>query len=76
VQLDPVKPTLKAPGTKRLKVKDDEPLPSSAFKVNLRRYSSEEEAEAEKNSQSVDYLLKRDAENRVIQACWCSLTPG
>jgi hypothetical protein len=26
VQLDPIKPTLKAPGTKRLKLKCDEPL--------------------------------------------------
>jgi hypothetical protein len=30
--------TLKAPGTKRLKLKYDDPLSNSAFKFNLRRY--------------------------------------
>ena len=39
MQLDPVKPTLKAPGTKRLKLKSDEPLSSFAFEFKLRRYS-------------------------------------
>jgi len=39
VQLDPIKPTLKAPGTKRLKLKSDEPLLKFAFSFNLRRYS-------------------------------------
>ena len=39
VQVDPFKPKLKPPGTKRLKLKYDE-LPSNfAFKFNLRRYS-------------------------------------
>jgi hypothetical protein len=33
-----VKPKLKAPGTKRLKLKYDEPLSNFAFKFNLRRY--------------------------------------
>ena len=40
VQVDPIKPTLKAPGTKRLKLNVDEPLSSFALNVNLRRYSS------------------------------------
>jgi len=39
VQVDPIKPALKAPGTKRLKPKFDEPLSSIAFKFNLRRYN-------------------------------------
>ncbi len=39
VQVDPIKPTLKAPGTKRLKLEYDEPLSNFAFKFNLRRYS-------------------------------------
>jgi len=39
VQVDPIKPTLKAPGTKRLKVKCDESLSNFAFNFNLRRYS-------------------------------------
>jgi hypothetical protein len=39
VQVDPIKPKLKPPGTKRLKHKHDEPLSSFAFKFNLRRYN-------------------------------------
>jgi hypothetical protein len=35
-----MKPTLKAPRTKRLKLKYDVPLSNFAFKFNLRRYSS------------------------------------
>ena len=38
MQVDPIKPTLKAPGTKRLKLKYDKVLSSFAFKFNLRRY--------------------------------------
>ena len=38
MQVNPVKPTLKAPRTKRLKVKCDEPLSNFAFNFNLRRY--------------------------------------
>jgi hypothetical protein len=34
-----MKPTLKAPGTKRLKLKCDMLLSTSAFKFNLRRYA-------------------------------------
>jgi len=37
VQFDPIIPTLKAPGTKRLKLKCDEPLSNFAFNINLRR---------------------------------------
>ena len=36
-----MKPTLKAPGTKLLKLKYDEPLSIFAFKFNLRRYITE-----------------------------------
>ena len=39
VQVDPIKPTLKAPGTKRLKLEYDELLSSFAFSFNLRRFS-------------------------------------
>jgi len=39
VQVDPIKPMLKAPGTKRLKLKIDELLSSFAFNLNLRRYT-------------------------------------
>ena len=39
MQVDPSKPTFKAPGTKRLKLKCVEPLSKFAFKFNLRRYT-------------------------------------
>ena len=38
-QVDPIKPNLKPPGTKRLKLKCDILPSTSAFKFNLRRYS-------------------------------------
>ena len=41
VQVDPIKPTLKAPGTKLLKLQYDKPLSTFAFKFNLRRYTLE-----------------------------------
>ena len=41
MQVDPMKPTLKAPGIKLLKLECDEPLSEFAFKFNLRRYSEE-----------------------------------
>ena len=37
MQVDPIKPTLKAPGAKRLKLKYEEPLSKIAY--NLRRYT-------------------------------------
>jgi len=39
VQVDPIKPKLKPPGTKRLKLKCDIMLSTSAFKFELRLYS-------------------------------------
>ena len=39
MQVDPIKPTLKAPGTKRLKLHYAKPLSNFAFKFNLRRYT-------------------------------------
>ena len=39
VQVDPVRPTLKAPRTKRLKLKYDELLSNVSFNFNLRRYT-------------------------------------
>jgi len=38
VQVDPIKPKLKAPGTKLLKLEHDNLLSSFAFELNLRRY--------------------------------------
>ena len=42
VQIAPIKPTLKAPGNKRLNLKYDEPVSNFAFKINLRRYMAVE----------------------------------
>jgi hypothetical protein len=42
-QVDPIKPTLKAPGTKRLNLLYDKPLSNFAFKFNLRRYNTDSE---------------------------------
>ena len=41
MQVDPIKPTLKPPGTKQLKVKYEELLPSFALNFNFRRYIEE-----------------------------------
>jgi len=38
VQIDPIQPTLKAPGSERLKPKHVEVLSSFAFRFNVRRY--------------------------------------
>jgi len=38
--VDPIKPTLKAPGIKLLILKYDKPLSNFAFKSNLRRYNA------------------------------------
>jgi hypothetical protein len=40
-QVDPIKPQLKLPGTKRLKLKYDEAISKLAFKFKLRRYIEE-----------------------------------
>ena len=40
VQVDPIKPALKAPGTYRLKLKCHRPLSDFAVEFNLRRYTS------------------------------------
>ena len=39
MQVEPTKPKLKATRIKRLKLKHDEPLVSSGFKLNLRHYT-------------------------------------
>ena len=41
MQVDLVKPTLKGPGSKRLKLEHEKTLPGFGFKINLRRYSKE-----------------------------------
>ena len=46
MQVDPIKPTLKAPGANLLTLNGDEPLSTLAFKLKLRRYAEEEEEAA------------------------------
>jgi hypothetical protein len=41
VQVEPIKPALKAPGSERLKLNCDDVLSNFAFKFNLRRYNTE-----------------------------------
>ena len=41
MQIDPFKPTLKAPGIRRLNLKYDDLLSSFAFNFNLRRYNED-----------------------------------
>jgi len=42
VQVDPIKPTLKAPGIKLLKLNHGKHLSNFGFKFNLRRYTKDE----------------------------------
>jgi len=39
MQVDPIKPMVKAPGAKRLRLKNDESLSNFDFNSNLRRYT-------------------------------------
>jgi hypothetical protein len=69
VQGDPIKPTLKSPGTKRLKLQYDGPLLSnSAFKATLRRYIEAEGVKLPSQPQDVD------ASADGALAAWPSLT--
>ena len=43
MQVDPIKPKLKPPGTKRLKLIYDGPVSKFAFKINFRRHTKEKE---------------------------------
>jgi len=45
VQVDPIKPKLKLPGTNRLKLQCDEPLSNIALNINLRRYDEDDDDE-------------------------------
>jgi hypothetical protein len=79
VQVVPIKPTLKAHGTKRLNLKYDEVLSSFAFKFNLRRYNPVA------NQRSLETLLalvekarvkggKRGATQAVVGRCRLTLS--
>ena len=42
MQVDPIEPKVKPPGSERLKLKCDVLLSNAAFKFNLRRYSMDD----------------------------------
>jgi len=56
VQVDSIKPVLKAPVTKRLILAYDEPLSNFAFKFNMRRYNMAPKLH--------EYLAKRDRRDK------------
>jgi len=66
MQVDPIKPTVKASGTKRLKLICDGPLSNFAFKFTLRRYTLDSGVLGDRNDD--DY--NSDIEGR----CFHSLT--
>jgi len=53
VQVDPIKPTLKALGTRRFKPISDEPLSNLALDFNLRRYTMGVDTLRDVNTHSV-----------------------
>ena len=57
VQVEPMKFMLKAPGTKRLKLKYDEPLSTVSFNLRLRRYSEAQSVSLLHEQGGVRYLL-------------------
>ena len=63
VQVDPMKPKLKPPGTERLKLKCDDPLSIFAFNFNLRRYLKE-------------YRKHRQMRENILMVGRCRLTAG
>jgi hypothetical protein len=62
VQVDPIKPELKPPGTKRLKLNCDVLLSTSAFKFNFRRYNQGRTPDEQSRIQSVA-LIAAAAQN-------------
>ena len=70
MQVDPIKPTLKAPRTKRLKLKCDEWLSDFAFNFNLCRYIKVRTLSSEPLVMVVDDVFRPDTARR------CRLTPS
>ena len=65
MQVDPIGTTLKAPGTKLLKLQHDRPLSNSAFKFNTCRYTTVVDSDGMRTvggsgkAVEADYLWKR-----------------
>jgi len=68
VQVVPIKPTLKVPGSKHLKPKYDEPLLNFAFNFKLRRYDEARQRER------VEAEAERRREKADLTVGWCKLT--
>jgi len=62
VHVDPIKPTMQAPGIKLLKLKYDKPLSNFAFKFNLRRYIME------RSMHFLKIAVNEEDENKVLEA--------
>jgi len=58
VQVDPIKPTLKAPGSKRLKIKRDKLVSRFAFNFNMRRYTEALERTARHFQNALNDLIE------------------
>ena len=56
MQVDPIKPVLKAPGTEHLILKYDQPLSNFAFKFNMRRYM---EGDTQKDVDAAADMIER-----------------
>jgi len=69
VQVDPLKPKLKPPGTRRLKLKCDTLLSTSAFKFYLRRYTW-----ARSRASSAAAASRTSTSARSGTVGWCRLT--
>jgi len=72
VQVDPAKPMLKAPGTKRLKLTYDEMLSSLDFEFKLRRYSKEPHAASLLTYHNIRYQMRLCQAMHKVR--WCRLT--
>jgi len=59
VQIDPIKPILKAPGTKRFKLRYDGPLSNFAFKFHLRHYIVDHVAEVSSMKHRMSRMVGR-----------------
>ena len=70
MQVDPSNPTLKPPGSKRLKPKCDVLLSNFAFKINLRRYS--EVAKLEGHTDAVRAVAWSPGGMRLATGSWDS----
>ena len=57
MQVAAIKPTVKAPGIKLLKLKCDERLSNFAFKFNLRRYTMDQSALARADAMNADMVF-------------------